>query len=128
MPASGPVSSRSSPMMRLISVDLPAFGRPTIGDLDRPAGACLLVRRPRPTSRCSRERVVEVGQALAVLGRDRDRLAEAESIGLDRAGVAGRALGLVGDEDDRLAERAQHRGEMPVERRHAGARVDQEQR
>ncbi|MCY1242860.1 hypothetical protein D9M72_558520 [compost metagenome] len=30
MPASGPVKSRSSPRKRLISVDLPAFGRPTI--------------------------------------------------------------------------------------------------
>ncbi len=29
MPASGPVSSRSSPSSRLISVDLPEFGRPT---------------------------------------------------------------------------------------------------
>ena len=30
IPASGPVSRRSSPMIRLTSVDLPAFGRPTI--------------------------------------------------------------------------------------------------
>ena len=29
MPASGPVSMRSSPISALISVDLPAFGRPT---------------------------------------------------------------------------------------------------
>jgi hypothetical protein len=29
MPASGPVKSRSSPIRALISVDLPAFGRPT---------------------------------------------------------------------------------------------------
>ncbi len=29
MPASGPVSSRSSPISVLISVDFPAFGRPT---------------------------------------------------------------------------------------------------
>ena len=28
IPASGPVSSRSSPIRRLIRVDLPAFGRP----------------------------------------------------------------------------------------------------
>ena len=44
-----------------------------------------------------------------------------------RARCAGSALRLVGDQDDRLADRAQHLGEMPVERRHAGAGVDQEQ-
>ena len=37
MPASGPVSRRSSPSRRLISVDLPAFGRPTIANFSGPA-------------------------------------------------------------------------------------------
>ncbi len=35
MPASGPVSRRSSPIRALISVDLPAFGRPTTRDAHR---------------------------------------------------------------------------------------------
>ena len=41
MPASGPVSSRSSPIMRLISVDLPALGRPTMATLS--GGSAILV-------------------------------------------------------------------------------------
>mgnify|MGYP003408486660 CR=1 FL=1 len=36
MPASGPVSSRSSPSSRLMSVDLPALGRPTMASLNGP--------------------------------------------------------------------------------------------
>ena len=42
MPASGPVSSRSSPMSRLARVDLPTLGRPTMATcngLSYPAGA-----------------------------------------------------------------------------------------
>ena len=39
IPASGPVSSRSSPSMRLISVDLPALGRPTMASLSGPASS-----------------------------------------------------------------------------------------
>ena len=43
----------------------------------------------------------QVDHALAMLGAERDRLAEAERPGLEHAGLAGPALGLVGGEDDR---------------------------
>ena len=46
IPASGPVISRSSPSIRLTSVDLPALGRPTIASLSGASGA----HRP-PSSR-----------------------------------------------------------------------------
>ena len=49
------------------------------------------------------ERVVEIAEALAMLGGKRDRIAEAEAEGLIGAVAPGRALRLVGDEDDRLA-------------------------
>ena len=94
MPASGPVSSRSSPSSRLISVDLPVLGRPTtatrIGASAR--SGVRLVRRCAPLGIRRRrgllgqrraQRLVEIGKPLAVLGRDRDRIAEAERIGLD---------------------------------------------
>ena len=38
-----------------------------------------------------------------MLGRDRYRLAETESVGLEPTRFAGRALTLVGHEDDRFA-------------------------
>ena len=47
IPASGPVSRRSSPRMALTSVDLPAFGRPTTAIwIGRPAGSAA----PSPSS------------------------------------------------------------------------------
>ncbi len=51
MPASGPVSRRSSPSRRLISVDLPTFGRPNAGKstlINRLAGEERLLTGPEP--------------------------------------------------------------------------------
>ena len=136
MPASGPVSRRSSPSSRLISVDLPELGRPTTATRIGAVGAArrrsrALVVAPRRAGGVLRQRrahrVVEIGQALAVLGRDRDRIAEAELIGFERAGLAGPALALVGDHDHRLAGAAHEIGECAVDRRQARARIDQEQ-
>ena len=63
------------------------------------------------------ERVVELAQALAVLGGKDDRVAEAEAEGVVGAVAPRPALGLVGDDDDGLAGAAHRRGEMPVGRR-----------
>ena len=104
MPASGPVSSRSSPIMRLTSVDLPAFGRPMM--VTR-SGRCRSIgmpppRAPRggehPPRRSSSsssgssgmngaERLEQIGRALAMLGRERHGIAEAERVGLDDAAL-----------------------------------------
>ena len=129
MPASGPVNSRSSPSRRLISVDLPVLGRPTmamrIGGCSEtattassgsPLGRRLGQRRA--------QRIVKIGQALAMLGADRDRFAEAERIGFERARSAGPALALVGDQDRRLAGLAHEIGKGAILRRRAGARID----
>ena len=126
IPASGPVSR---PLLADQAVDqrrLAGVRAADDGDLDRLRrlvrfGLVLVV------GYVLKQRVAEVAEALAVLGGDRDRLAEAEVEGLQRARGAGLALGFVGDEDDRLAGGAQHGGEMPVERRDAGARVDEEE-
>ena len=62
-----------------------------------------------------------------MLGRERDRIAEAEPEGLVGLQVAGPALGLVGQQDHGLARPAHEVGEVPVVRGHADARVDDEQ-
>ncbi len=62
-----------------------------------------------------------------MLGRDRHGIAEPQVERLDRGGEA-RALGLVGDQDHGLVRAAQPVGEMAVERHHAGARIDEEER
>ena len=129
MPASGPVSSRSSPISRLTRVDLPAFGRPTMAmriGLSRSSAASSSAstsggggdrgrRRGRPCPRRARPR-----SASARRGRARTPRSAPAS--------PGPALGLVGDQDHRLVRAAQHFGEHPVQRRHALAGVDHEQR
>ena len=71
------------------------------------------------------QRVVEIAQALAVLRADRDRIAEPQRVGLERAGCGGAPLGLIGDQDRGLARPAHQIGEGAIGRIGAGARVDQ---
>ncbi len=130
MPASGPVSRRSSPSRRLISVDLPTFGRPTtatrIGRSATSVVVVLLLGGRRVIRQRRTDRIVEIGQSLAVLGRNRDRIAEAQFIGLRRART-GAALALVADDDDRLSGAAHDIGEGAIDRRQAAAHIHQEQ-
>ena len=63
-----------------------------------------------------------------MLGGDRERRAEAEAEGLVQARFRRAALALVGDQQDRRLGLAQALGEMLVERRDAGARIEQQQR
>ena len=70
--------------------------------------------------------VVEVAEALAMLGGNLDRLAEAERIGFHRAGLAVLALALVGDQHHRLVGAAREIGKAAIVRRQAGARIDHE--
>ena len=109
MPASGPVIIRSSPSMRLTSVDLPAFGRPTMASLSDGVGVVLvlLFLLDILAVDMGEQRLEQVAHALAMLGRKRDRIAEAEAEALEHAGLAGAAFGLVGDEDDRRVGAAQ---------------------
>ena len=74
------------------------------------------------------DRVVEFAQALAMLGGDRHRLAQPQAERLAQPGDGGAALAFVGDQDDRRLGLAQAPCEMLVQRRDAGARVDQQQR
>ena len=77
--------------------------------------------------RCGDHGRVQVGHTLAVLGRDGDRLSEAQRIGLADAAAALAALGLVGQQDDGLVLFAQAFGENLVQRCHALPGVHHEQ-
>ena len=81
IPASGPVIIRSSPSIRLTSVDLPALGRPTIASLSGAAFVVLLVLGfdLRRASTMRPQRLEQVDDAFAMLGAERDRLAEARA-------------------------------------------------
>ncbi len=63
-----------------------------------------------------------------MLGGKRDRLAETQAEGLGHAAGRPAPLGLVGDDQDRGLAATEDIGEMPIERRDAGPRVDEEQR
>ena len=73
------------------------------------------------------QRVIKIGEALIVLGRQRDRLAEAEFVRFKPARFAGGAFHLVGDQHGRLAGLAHDGGEGAVDRRRPGARIDHEE-
>ena len=73
------------------------------------------------------QRIIERVQALAVLGGEGDRIAEAEAVDLQQARLAGGAFALVGDRDYRLSLAAQPTGKVFVVGRHADPRVDQEE-
>ena len=61
-----------------------------------------------------------------MLGRNLDRLAEAQRVGFHRAGIALLALALVGDQHHRLVGAAREIGKAAIVRRQPGARVDHE--
>ena len=131
MPASGPVSRRSSPRMRLMSVDFPALGRPTTamrsGFVTSSVAAVLIVvpqivlhwrrrlRRlgwsPRAEPHAARHRGAH---ALAMLGGKRHGIAKTQRKGLIDAWLAGLSFRLIGDQDDRLARAADEIGEIFV--------------
>ena len=72
------------------------------------------------------ERIVEIAQALAMLGGNLDGVAEAQRVGFHRADFAVLALALVGDQHHRLVGAAREIGKGAIVRRQACARVDHE--
>ncbi len=137
MPASGPVSRRSSPSSRLISVDLPELGRPTTA-MRIGARFCGARRRPRlrrslpvlPVALRQRraQRVVEIDQALR-RARPRSRPARRDRARRLRSmpACAARPSLLLATRITGLPARAHQIGEGAVGRHQPGARVDHEQ-
>ena len=72
------------------------------------------------------QRVIEIAETLAMLGRNLDRLAEAQRVSFHRAGVALLALALVGDQHHRLVGAAGEIGKGAIVRRQTGAGIDHE--
>ena len=113
------------------------FGCPGLQDRPRDDwGKCkiLLLRLAllRRADRLQAKRVKngpgEFADAFAVLGGDRDRIAEAQLEGFIEAVAAAAALALVGHQHDGRAGFAHHLREREVARHHAVARVHHEQR
>ena len=112
----------------LTSVDLPTFGRPMIATLTAPAsvGACIAGASASRGGRRERQRPLgDFGHVVAVRGRHRMRLAQAELVELARGALRRQTFRLVGGQDDRPARAAQQIGDVPVLRGDALSRVDE---
>ena len=117
---------RGCPSSALSSDDLPTFGRPRIAT---PISSPRRSTRSAPSMprSVSTIEVEQVAGADAVQRRQRQGLAEAELVELERLGIAAWIVELVRDQDHRLARAAQQVGELLVPGSDAGARVDHEQ-
>ena len=96
---------------------------PENGDADR-----LLARLRRPGARQARDdRVEQVAGAVPVHGRERDRVAEAEPVELERLRLAPGLVDLVRDQEDGLARVPQDRCQLFVTGRDPCLRIDDEE-
>ena len=108
---------------------LAGIGAADDGDLQRAirrvvvVSLLLVVELGQSLGKC----VMQLADTLAMFGRERDWVAEAERERLVSAGQAGAALGLVGDEHHRAAGAAHQFGEGLVGGEDAGAGIDDEQ-
>src|SRR4051812_5308102 len=87
----------------------------------------VLTRRKMLMLHMRPKRFEQISDALAMLGADRDRIAEAEAVGLIGALLPRAALGLVGHDHHRRRLGAEPARDLFVEGRHALAPVDHEQ-
>ena len=124
VPGCSETITRSSPSSALSRLDLPTFGRPRIATriASSPASA-------GPAARAGARRSRRAGRRCRGRGapRDRDRVAEAEAVELERLRLAAGLVDLVRDQEDRLVRAAQDRGELLVAGRDPGPRVDDEE-
>ena len=99
VPGTSETIVRSPPTIAFRSDDLPTFGRPRI--------ATRIASSPTsraPAARQQRDDLVEqVAGAVPVRARERDRLAEAEAVELERERVLRRVVDLVREQQHRLA-------------------------
>ena len=115
---------RSSPSRRFTSVDLPTFGRPTTATRGPSSSASASISGSDGELR--EDRVHQRRDALAVRGGDRVRRAEPEFVELRGRDRGVQPLGLVRDEPDARARLPQLPGDPAILRRHALARVGEE--
>ena len=102
---------------------MPTFGRPRIATLiaSSPTGRSARARQPAD------DLVEEVARAVPVERRDRNRVAEAEAVELERLEVAARVVELVREHEHRPPRQAEDLGELLVPGRDARPGVDDEE-
>ena len=123
MPASGPVSARSAAEQAVEQAGLAHIGPPDDGQPQRLVRSSGFLFGGLFSLRANgAQRIDQLVQAQAVLGRDRERLAEAQRPGLGVAWMRRRAFAFVGGQHDRLARAAQRLGHDLVGRGDAFAR------
>ena len=121
------------PLLPSMRVDQGRFaGVGPADDGDACSGASSSISSPPPSSSSvaldqGAQRLEQIGDALAMLGADRDRITEAEPKGFEDAGFGSAALGLVGDDDHRRRLDPQPAADLLVERSQALAGIDHEQ-
>jgi hypothetical protein len=109
---------------------LAGIGLADDGKLERPVLVCrflVLVLARILAFHERNERIIEPIHTLAMFGRDGDRIAEAQGIGLEHSRLAGTAFRFVGEHQHWLAMAPELAGEFAIDRRHAGPRVDDEE-
>jgi hypothetical protein len=120
-PGSGPVSSRSSAISRLIRDDLPTLGRPT-------TARRIQSGRSSPGSAAAAASGSTAGGGGAMNGRSAiSRSGRPSPCSAETAIGSPRPSDQASVEEDRLADAADDGGELGVERGDASARVDDEQ-
>ena len=106
-------TTRSSPALRLIKVDLPTLGRPMIAMRGPPAGSAA-GGAGTDAGKVSGERGLEPAESGAVGGRDADGIPEAEIVKVEQGGAALESVDLVGHHQHRLALPAYELRHLPV--------------
>ena len=71
--------------------------------------------------------LIKLIRAVAVLGRQRNRVAQPQFIGLVQTGLSGTALGLIGSQHDRHIGLSEQSRKQLVFRQNADARIGQHQ-
>ena len=79
------------------------------------------------TRQAAHDLVEEVARAVAVERRDRNRVAEAETVELQGLEIAAWVVELVREDEHGPPRHAQDLGELLVSRRHTGFRIDDEE-
>ena len=125
MPGTSETIVRSAPISALKSDDLPTFGRPRIAT--RIASSPTAVRASPLVLEPLDDLVEQVAGAVAVHARERERVAEAEPVELERERLLRRVVDLVREHEHRLVRGAEDLGELLVAGRDPGARVDDEE-
>ena len=123
VPGTSETITRSSPRIAFSRLDLPTFGRPRIATRIASSPTCA---GPEP-GQSGDDRVEQVARAVAVQRGERDRVAEAEPVELERRLLARRVVDLVREQEDGLTGLAQDLRDLLVAGRDPDLRIDDEE-